>query len=108
MITYLIMALAVAFLAGLTGAMPGPVTRVPRSGPAEDSEADTDAASDRLAGHLPLRRRLPSEILNALAEAQRVSDRRYGSGAGGMAPPIEGTAKSVRARWDRQEDDPPA
>jgi hypothetical protein len=108
MITYLIMALAVALLAGLTGAMPSSATRVPRARSAEDSESDTDAAPDRLAGHLPLRRRLPSEILNALAEAQRVSDRRYGSGAGGMAPPIEGTAKSVRTRWDGQEDHPPS
>lgn len=107
MITYLIMALAVAFLAGLTGAMPSPVTRLPRSRPAEDPEADDDAASEGLAGYLPVRRRLPSEILDALAEAQRVSDHRFGSGAGGMAPPIEGTAKGFSRRWDGLEDKPP-
>jgi type II secretory pathway predicted ATPase ExeA len=72
MATYFVMALAVALLAGLTGGMPIPILRPRRAGSAasDNSDEGTVGAAAKL-NHVE--RNLPSEILDALAEAERLN-----------------------------------
>jgi len=84
-VTYVIMAVAVALLAGFTGMMPMPVGRFPTSGsagePDADADTDPDAASEEHSDHKYGPRRLPSELLDALADVQRVTRRQGSPGA---------------------------
>jgi hypothetical protein len=109
-VTYFFMALAVAMLAGLTGAMPIPVRRIP--GSAEDSEADLDTALQKHSDHRHGSRRLPPEILDALADVQRITVHRRSPGPihGSNGPgPLIATARAVddvRSISDPIEDEP--
>jgi general secretion pathway protein A len=72
MLTYFALALGVALLAGLTGGMPSPMMQAIRPG-SPDDEGDTDIAEKTLAENAE--RNLPPEILDALAEVERLTDR---------------------------------
>jgi type II secretory pathway predicted ATPase ExeA len=78
MATYVIMAFAVALLAllaGFTGGMPGPILSNPRSGSREGEGADANAAAEASSGGHSAERKLPSEILDAAAQAEHLGAR---------------------------------
>ena len=87
MVTYIIMAFAVALLAGLTGGMPSPRIITPRTGSTE--RADDDATPTEATDH-NIERKLPSQILDALAEVGHLNVREQVVGhrdqAGGHLP----------------------
>ena len=68
MVTYVVFAVAVALLAGLTGGMPAPALRPRRASPAGDAAID-DNALGALRKFDDVEPSLPSEILDALAKA---------------------------------------
>ncbi len=72
-IIYIIMAFAVALLAGFTGGMPRGIIVTTRSGSTEGDDADANAATE--ASDHNIAPKLPSEILDALAEVGRLSGR---------------------------------
>ena len=78
MATYIIMAFAVALfalLAGFTGGISSPMLSNPRSGSREGEDADANAAAEASSGGYSAERKLPSEILDAVAEAERLGAR---------------------------------
>jgi type II secretory pathway predicted ATPase ExeA len=74
MVTYIIMVFAVALLAGLTGGGPSWIIVSPRAGSTEGDDADANAVTETSAHNIA--RALPFEILDALAEVGRLSDRK--------------------------------
>ena len=75
MATYIIMAFAVALfalLAGFTGGVSSPMLSNPRSGSREGEGADTNAAGEASSGGNSAERKLPSELLDAVAQAEHL------------------------------------
>jgi hypothetical protein len=99
MVTYIIMALAVALLAGFTGAMPGPAMRVPSSGSADEPEADPGVI-EKPADRQQTQRTLPSEIMDALAEAKRLTGNRREPGTADGGSDFAGPTAIGRAGDD--------
>jgi type II secretory pathway predicted ATPase ExeA len=83
MVTYVIMGFAVALLvllAWFTGGMPGPTLSNPCSGSREREDADAHAAGDVSCGGFSVERKLPSEILDAAAQAEHLGTRSQAQG----------------------------
>ena len=78
MATYIIIAFAVALFAlltGFTGGISSPMLSNPRSGSHEGEDAHTNVAAEASSGGYSAERKLPSEILDAVAEAERLDAR---------------------------------
>ena len=105
-IIYIIMAFAVALLAGFTGGMPRGIIVTTRSGSTERADADANATTE--ASDHNIARKLPSEILDALAEVGLLSGRKPVDGQlrdqdGGYpsVPPIRHPLSSQPTEPDR-------
>jgi hypothetical protein len=79
MVTYIMMALAVALLAGFTGAMPVPALRRRRPGSAAQPVTDEPSTARTSTAVQEVERSLPPEILEALAKAGHLDIPREGS-----------------------------